>query len=68
MNASYLNMVDNKIWFLLGLIWLLWMVIRARKARQPPSKNRPRWKLLRDKPADWKDAIYNPRELRKPRK
>lgn len=61
-------MVDDKIWLLLGLVWLLWVVMRARKNRPEGKPKRKRWKLLRDTPGDWKDSVYNPRELRKPRK
>jgi hypothetical protein len=44
-------MVDDKIWLLLALVWLLWALMRARQNRvSRPSKKR--WKLLRDVPGD----------------
>jgi hypothetical protein len=60
--------VDDKVWMLLGLCWLLWVFVRARKNRISQPGKFKRFKLFRDKPADLKDAIYHPKEWRKPKK
>jgi hypothetical protein len=57
--------MDTKYWIVAGLAWLLWVLVDARKKRPGKEKH---WKLFRDKPADLKDAIYHPKEWRKPRK
>ena len=57
--------MDAKIWLLVGLVWLLWVLIDARKKRPSQVK---RWELFRERPADLKDAIYHPKEWRKPKR
>jgi hypothetical protein len=61
-------MVDDKIWILLGLVWLLWVLTDRRKNRPSQPEKVKRLKLFREKPADLKDAIYHPKEWRKPKK
>ncbi len=60
--------MDAKIWILLGLIWGLWVLIDARRNRPSQPHKIKRFKLFKDKPADLKDAIYHPKEWRKPKR
>jgi hypothetical protein len=62
-----MNGLEVTIGMLLALVWLGWRLLRARKARLN-YRGTKQWKLLREVPGDWKDAVYNPRESRKPRK
>ena len=71
-NSAVLNPMETKklLWILAGLVWLLWVLVDARRRRpsQPYKiKRMKQWKLLRDKPADLKDVIYHPKEFRRPR-
>jgi len=63
--------VDGKTGLLLvlamALVWPLLALMRARKNRVSSPKGEP-WKLLKAVPGDWKDAVYSPRALRKPKK
>jgi hypothetical protein len=61
-------MVDDKIWALLGLVWLLWLLISSRKDRPSQAHKIRRFRLFREKPADLKEAIYHPKEWRKPKR
>ncbi|WP_310446125.1 hypothetical protein [Thiobacillus sp.] len=61
-------MVDDKIWLLLGLVWVLWFLIDKRKNRPSQPHKIKKFKLFRDKPADLKDSIYHPKEWRKPKR
>jgi hypothetical protein len=49
---------------LLLLLFVLLRLVHGRKTQAKPAIKK-RWKLLRDKPLDWKDAIYSPREFRR---
>ena len=59
--------MDTKYWILAGLVWLLWYLIDARRNRPSQPHKIKRLKLFRDKPADLKDAIYHPKEFRRPK-
>lgn len=61
-------MVDDKIWLLLILGAVLWALIDGRKKRPIKSNKVKRLQLFRDRPAGLKDAIYHPKEWRRPRK
>lgn len=61
-------MVDDEIWILLGLVWLLWLLIDRRKNRPRQPHKIKRLRLFRERPADLKDAIYHPKEWRKPKR
>jgi len=51
-------------WGLLFILFLLLaFVVRSLNKRSRAAKP-ARWKLLRDKPDDWKDAVYNPKGFR----
>lgn len=60
--------MDAKYWILAGLVWLLWVLIDARRNRPSQPHKIKHFKLFRDRPADLKDAIYHPKEWRKARK
>jgi hypothetical protein len=60
-------MVYAELLILSGLVLLVIGLLRGRGSG--PQGHRPqRWKLLRDKPADISDVVYNPKEWRKPGK
>jgi len=59
-------MIYAKLLIFTGLILLVLGLLNKTSSR--PRQQRPqRWKLLRDKPADISDVIYNPKEWRKPK-
>jgi hypothetical protein len=48
--------------------WFLALLTRPlRRLSRKPGSAADRWKLLRDEPADWKDAVYSPKALRRKR-
>lgn len=46
--------------------WLLALLTRPlRRLSRKSGGAAERWKLLRDEPADWKDAVYSPKGFRR---
>ncbi|MDZ7585291.1 MAG: hypothetical protein U0938_10760 [Thiobacillus sp.] len=63
-------MIEWGLPFVLFLL-LLALIVRRLKAfivkrlnKQSRAARPAHWKLLKDKPGDWKDAVYNPKGFR----
>lgn len=59
-------MIYAKFLIFSGLVLLVIGLLRGRGSGLQGQRPQ-RWKLLRDRPADLKDVVYNPKEWRRPR-
>ena len=51
-------------WGLLFVFVLLLAFIVSSLNKRSRASRPARWKLFKDKPGDWKDAVYNPKGFR----